>query len=148
MKRHHVVAFLQPWAVAPLRLAKLFHLRFWHGLSCMGECSFQLFGRDLAFGLHPRKMKRGPQYLFLFQSISPTSREVMMWYMWQLVLQKTLWRDGPGKWNMGAFTRFQRVTLLQSASDLRPEDAALQALCGSLGFVDLLHAEATHLHFQ
>lgn len=27
--------------------------------------------------------------------------------------------------------------------DLRPEDAALQALCGSLGFVDLLHTEAT-----
>ena len=31
--------------------------------------------------------------------------------------------------------------------DLRPEDAALQALCGSLG-VDLLHTEVTHLHFQ
>lgn len=48
---------------------------------------------------------------------------------------------------MGAFTRFQRVTLLQSASDLRPEDAALQALCGSLG-VDLLHTEVIHVFFN
>ena len=53
-----------------------FFERFGERLQCKVDLKILIF--HVLFGSHPRKMKRGPQYLFQFQSISHTSREVAM----------------------------------------------------------------------
>ena len=90
---------------------------------CIGECSFQLFGRDLArdckvdftdFSCVVRLATQGRWSVALSIYSYFNRFHLQVGKLWcdtcgSWCLQKTLWRDGPGKWNMGAFTRFQRV---------------------------------------
>ena len=51
-----------------------FFERFGERLQCKVDLKMLIF--HVLFGSHPRKMKRGPQYLFLFQSSNMGARSL------------------------------------------------------------------------